>query len=227
MRRVLIVEDEPQMAKALKINLTASHYHVTTAPDGSTALRLASRRPPDLLLLDLGLPDLPGLDVIQGLRGWSTVPIIVLSGRCDMADKIAAFDAGADDYLTKPFHMAELLVRLRAVLRRPPTLEDETVVDIGEHHVDLGTFTVTPRTEGVEPVHLTPNEWRLLTPLLRNPGRVVTGRQLLREVWGPGSEKHSNYLRVYFATLRDKLEPDRAHPRHLITEAGIGYRFQP
>ena len=227
MRRVLIVEDEPQMAKALSVNLTAHQYQVTAAPDGGTALRLLARRPPDLLLLDLGLPDLPGLDVIQSLRGWSDLPVIVLSGRGETTDKIAAFDAGADDYLTKPFHMEELLARLRAVLRRPPLLDDPTTVDIGDHRVDLATYTITPRSAGTAPVHLTPNEWRLLTPLLRNPGRVVTGRQLLREVWGPGHEGHSNYLRVYFATLRGKLEPDRAHPRHLITEAGIGYRFQP
>lgn len=227
MRRVLIVEDEPQMVRALKINLAARHYHVTTAPDGGTALRLASRLPPDVILLDLGLPDLPGLDVIHGLRAWSALPIIVLSGRSEMTDKIAAFEAGADDYLTKPFHMEELLARLRAVLRRPPVLDDETTIAIGNHRVDLGTFTITPVEAGTEPVHLTPNEWRLLVPLLRNPGRVVTGRQLLREVWGPGYERRSNYLRVYFATLRDKLEPDRAHPRHLITESGIGYRFEP
>ncbi|MDI5963053.1 response regulator [Streptantibioticus silvisoli] len=227
MRRVLIVDDEPQLLRALKIGLTARGYQVSTARDGGSALRLASRRPPDLVLLDLGLPDVSGLDVIEGLRAGSSAPIIVLSGRTDTTGKIAAFDAGADDYVTKPFDMGELLARLRAVLRRPPVLDAAAAVDIGGYHVDLATFTITATGEGAAPVHLTPTEWRLLVPLLRNPGRVVTGHQLLREVWGAGSEKHGNYLRVYFATLRSKLEPDRAHPRHLITEAGIGYRFQP
>lgn len=228
MTRVLVVDDEPQMSRTLGINLSARHYDVLTAPDGSTALRLASCTPPDAILLDLGLPDISGMDVIRGLRVWTSQPIIVLSGRTDVADKIAALNAGADDYLTKPFLMEELLARLRAVLRRPSVVaEPGTRVDIGGFVVDFGAYTITSRSGQESTVHLTPNEWRLLVPLLRDPGRVVAGSRLLREVWGPGFENRGNYLRVYFATLRRKLEADPAHPRHLITEFGIGYRFQP
>ncbi len=227
MRRVLIVDDEPRMTRALHINLRARHYDVTTAADGRSALRLAGQEPPDAVLLDLGLPDLSGIDVIHGLRAAASTPIIVLSGRTGITEKIAAFDAGADDYLTKPFVMEELLARLRAVLRRPPVIDAPGPVGIGGYRVDLAAYTVTPAAGRGEPLHLTPNEWRLLARLLRTPGRVVTSRQLLHDVWGPGFEDRSNYLRVYFANLRRKLEPDRAHPRHLITESGIGYRFEP
>jgi two-component system KDP operon response regulator KdpE len=227
MRRVLIVDDEPQVLRALDINLRARHYDVATARDGSTALRLASRNPPDVIILDLGLPDLPGIDVIHGLRVWTSLPIIVLSGQTDAAEKIAALDAGADDYLTKPFMMEELLARLRAVLRRPPAIDEPGTVNIADWQLDLAAYTAAPASGNGETLHLTPTEWRLLTSLLRNPGRLVTGRQLLRDVWGPGREDRTNYLRVYISGLRQKLEPDPAHPRHLITEPGIGYRFEP
>ncbi|MFE2542210.1 response regulator [Actinacidiphila glaucinigra] len=227
MRRVLIVDDEPQILKALDIDLTARHYTVATAPDGATALLLVSRQPPDALILDLGLPDMAGTDIIHGVRAWSPLPIIVVSGRTGPADKIEALDAGADDFVTKPFSMDELAARLRAVLRRPPALEEPETVTIADYRVDLGAFTVERRAGTGEAPRLTPTEWRLIAPLLRNPGRLITGRQLLRDVWGPGNEKRTNYLRVYLATLRHKLEPDPAHPRHLITVPGMGYRFEP
>lgn len=227
MSRILIVDDEPQMARALNINLKARHYEVATAPDGATALQLATRNPPDAVILDLGLPDMPGIDVIHGLRVWTSLPIIVVSGRTELTAKVAALDAGADDYLTKPFLMEEFLARLRAVLRRPPALDEPGTVNIARWRVDLAAYTAVPRSGKGKPLHLTPTEWRLITPLLRNPGRLVTGRQLLRAVWGPGHEHSTNYLRVYIAALRRKFEPDPSHPRHLITEPGIGYRFEP
>ena len=185
MRRVLIVDDEPQMTRALGINLTARNYGVATAPDGATALSLASRTPPDAMILDLGLPDLPGIDVIHALRGWTSLPIIVLSGRTDTTDKVAALDAGADDYLTKPFAMEELMARLRAVLRRPPVIEEPGTVDIAGYRVDLAACTAEPLSGKGLPLHFTPTEWRILRTLLRRPGRLVTGRHLLRQVWGP------------------------------------------
>ncbi|WP_431954583.1 response regulator [Actinacidiphila sp. bgisy167] len=228
MRRVLVVDDERRLLRALEIDLTARHYAVSTAPDGTTALLLVSRQPPDALILDLGLPDVQGTDIIHGVRAWSPLPIIVLSGRTAPADKVEALDAGADDFVTKPFSMDELAARLRAVLRRPPTVpEARQAIAIADWRVDLGAFTVRHRSGTGEAPRLTPTEWRLLAPLLRNPGRLITGRELLREVWGPGNEKRTNYLRVYLATLRHKLEPDPAHPRHLITVTGMGYRFEP
>jgi len=227
MRRVLIVEDEPRTNRALDINLTAQHYGVATAPDGATALSLASRTPPDAIILGLGLPDLTGIDIIQALRGWTSLPIIVLAGSSDPADKVAALDAGADDYVTRPFVMEELMARLRAVLRRPPVIDESGTIDIAGYRVDMAAFTAVPRSGKGRPLHFTPTEWRLLLTLLRNPSRLVTGRQLLRDVWGPASEERTNYLRVYMAGLRQKLEPDPAHPRYLITEPGMGYRFEP
>jgi two-component system KDP operon response regulator KdpE len=227
MSRVLIVDDEPQMTRALQINLKARHYDVATAPDGATALQLASRNPPDVVVLDLGLPEVPGIDVIQGLRAWTSLPIIVVSGHTDLADKVEALDAGADDYLTKPFLMEEFLARLRAVLRRPPAIDEPGTVNIADWRVNLAAYTAVRASGKGEALRLTPTEWRLLAPLLRNPGRLVTGRQLLRAAWGPGHEQRTNYLRVYFSGLRRKFEPDPTHPRHLITEPGIGYRFEP
>ena len=240
MTRVLVVDDEPQMLRALRINLKARHYLVATAADGNAALRQAARTPPEAVILDLGLPDLDGVDVIHALRIWSKVPIIVLSGRSGAAEKVAALDAGADDYVTKPFSMNELLARLRAVLRRPSPDESPLAVDIGEYTVDVVNCTVRHRVDGPldeapapttgdrpdEP-RLTPTEWRVLALLLAHPGRLVTGRQILDDVWGPGHESKTNYLRVYLAGLRRKLEPDPAHPRHLLTEPGMGYRYQP
>jgi two-component system KDP operon response regulator KdpE len=224
MTNVLIVEDEPQLLRALAINLRARRYDVQTAADGTTALTLAGRRPPDLVILDLGLPDIDGIDVIHGLRGWSQIPIVVLSARQDQADKVAALDAGADDYVSKPFGMDELLARLRAALRRATPEDNQPAVTIGSFTVDLTTKTVTG---GSKTVRLTPTEWRLLEVLVRNTGKLVGQPQLLRELWGPGYETQTNYLRVYMAQLRRKLEPDPSRPRHLLTEPGLGYRFQP
>ncbi|MHA6758117.1 response regulator [Streptacidiphilus sp. PAMC 29251] len=234
MTRVLIVDDEPQMLRALQINLQARQYTVATALDGPRALDDAARIPPDAIILDLGLPGLDGIDVIRALRVWSSVPIIVLSGRTDAADKIAALDAGADDYVTKPFSMNELLARLRAALRRPATVEPAggTAV-IGDYTIDLASCTVRP-TRGTAPaaeeedtLRLTPTEWRILTVLISHPGRLVTGRDILISVWGPGHERKTNYLRVYLSGIRHKLERDPTHPRHLLTEPGMGYRYQP
>ncbi|MFB7129984.1 DNA-binding response regulator [Kitasatospora xanthocidica] len=224
MSEILVVDDEPALLRTLRINLSARHYAVRTAASGGEALDRAAHSAPDAVLLDLGLPDLDGMDVLRGLRTHSAVPIIVLSGRTDAADKVGALDAGADDYLTKPFLMDELLARLRAVLRRP--LGDVPLGRpvIGDHTVDLAA-TAVHGPNG--PVRLTPTEWRILALLLANPGRLVPGRQILREVWGPAQEGRGNYLRVYFAGLRRKLERDPARPRHLVTEPGIGYRYVP
>ncbi|GAA0673458.1 response regulator [Kitasatospora atroaurantiaca] len=224
MSHILVVDDEPQLLRALRISLHARHHSVLTAATGAEALDLAGRAAPGAVLLDLCLPDLDGMDIIRGLRAWSGVPIIVLSGRNDPAEKVKALDAGADDYLTKPFVMDELLARLRAVLRRPAAEVAPPRVVIGDHHIDVAAGTVTG-PDG--PVRLTPTEWRILALLLAGPGRLVPGRHILREVWGPEQEGRGNYLRVYFAGLRRKLEPDPARPRHLITEPGIGYRYEP
>ncbi|MET9232701.1 response regulator [Lentzea sp. NPDC003310] len=226
MTKVLVVDDEPQIVRALRINLAARGYEVLTAPDGATALRLAADGRPDVVVLDLGLPDMDGTDVIAGLRGWTSLPIIVLSARTDSADKVDALDAGADDYVTKPFGMDELLARLRAAVRRSAVTgpEDEPVVRTASFTVDLAAKRVL--RDDVE-VHLTPTEWGLLEVLARNAGKLVAQKQLLRDVWGPAYEKETHYLRVYLAQLRRKLEPEPARPRHLLTEAGMGYRFQP
>jgi two-component system KDP operon response regulator KdpE len=224
--RVLVVDDEPQIVRALRINLAARGYHVLTAHDGAAALRAAADGRPDVVVLDLGLPDLDGSDVIAGLRGWSKVPIIVLSARTDSTDKVRALDAGADDYVTKPFGMDELLARLRAAVRRSATataVGDEPVVATDTFTVDLAAKKV--RKDGVE-VHLTPTEWGVLELLVRNRGRLVTQKQLLQEVWGPAYASESHYLRVYLAQLRRKLERTPADPKHLLTEPGMGYRFE-
>jgi two-component system, OmpR family, KDP operon response regulator KdpE len=222
--RVLVVDDEPQIARALAINLRARHYEVDVAPNGQTALALAAERLPDVVILDLGLPDLDGFDVIRGLRGWSQVPILVLSARQDSSDKVQALDLGADDYVTKPFGMDELLARLRAAVRRGAPGEDLPVVTTNDFTVDLAARRVT--RAGAD-VRLTPTEWHLLEILVRNSGRLVTQRQLLQEVWGPAYQRETNYLRVYLAQLRRKLEPDPSRPRYLVTESGMGYRFEP
>jgi two-component system KDP operon response regulator KdpE len=221
--RVLVVDDEPQLVRALRINLRARGYEVDAAPDGRSALDLAARRRPDVVVLDLGLPDMDGVEVIDGLRGWLSVPIIVLSARHASDEKVAALDHGADDYVTKPFGMDELLARLRAAVRRSAPAEEAAVLDVGDFVVDLAAKRVT--RNGAD-VRLTPTEWHILEVLARNAGRLVGRRQLLREVWGPKYESETNYLRVYLAQLRRKLEPDPAHPVHLITEPGMGYRFE-
>ncbi|KUL22824.1 response regulator [Actinoplanes awajinensis] len=225
MTRVLIVDDDPQLVRALRITLTVSGYQVATAPDATTALTLAGRTPPDLVILDLGLPDLDGVAVIDALRGWSSAPIIVLSARHHEPAKVDALDAGADDYVIKPFGMPELLARMRAALRRAtPGSEAAPIVRTAAFTVDLSAKRVTTVAGDVR---LTPTEWHLLEILVREPGRLVTQKQLLHQVWGPGYDTETNYLRVHLANLRHKLEPDPARPRYLITEPGIGYRFTP
>jgi two-component system KDP operon response regulator KdpE len=224
--RVLVVDDEPQILRALRINLRARDYDVDIAADGRTALHAAAAHQPDLVVLDLGLPDMDGVHVIRGLRGWSAVPIIVLSGRVGSSDKVAALDAGADDYVTKPFGVDELLARIRAVTRRSVADTAATAsTRIGSCSVDLAGRAVT-RADGAA-VRLTPTEWQLLEHLLRNPGKLLSQRHLLHEVWGPRYSTETNYLRQYMAQLRRKLEDDPAHPRHLLTEPGMGYRFRP
>ena len=270
MTRVLVVDDEPQILRALRINLRARRYEVTTAANGTQALDEAAAHPPDLVILDLGLPDMDGVDVIGGLRGWTAVPIIVLSGRADSTDKVEALDAGADDYVTKPFGMDELLARMRAAVRRTPAAEAPPRVRLGDLVIDLAAKRVTrqpaeaaiqtvpgaapgaaglpveaevgegesrvrsgemaasgedPQPEG--DVRLTPTEWHLLEVLLRNPGKLLSHRQLLNDVWGPGYDNAGGNLRLYMAQLRRKLEHDPARPRWLITEPGMGYRYQP
>jgi two-component system, OmpR family, KDP operon response regulator KdpE len=225
MTRVLVVDDEPQIARALQINLRARRYEVHVAGNGTAALKVAAQHPPDVVILDLGLPDLDGIEVIRGLRGWTAAPILVLSGRTDSTDKVEALDAGADDYVTKPFGIDELLARMRAVLRRSNPGQDQPVVVFGGAKVDLSAKRVT--LEGGEDVRLTPTEWHLLEVLVRNPGKLMSQRQLLKEVWGPGYESASGNLRFYMGQLRRKLEADPARPVHLLTEPGMGYRFEP
>ncbi len=230
MTRVLVVDDEPQILRALRINLRVRQYEVLTAETGAEALAVAATHPPDLVILDLGLPDLNGVEVIAGLRGWSTAPIIVLSGRADSSDKVEALDAGADDYVTKPFGMEELLARMRAAARRVGAVEETPRVRLGALTVDLAAKRVTRDRDGTEDgsdIRLTPTEWHLLEVLLRNPGKLLSQKQLLHDVWGPGYDNASGNLRLYMAQLRRKLEPDPARPRWLITEPGMGYRFQP
>jgi two-component system KDP operon response regulator KdpE len=243
--RVLVVDDEPQILRALRINLRVRQYEVFTAASGAEALAVASHHPPDLVILDLGLPDLSGIDVIQGLRGWTTAPIVVLSGRADSADKVEALDVGADDYVTKPFSMDELLARMRAAVRRAGGVDEQPRIRLGDLVVDLaakrvehaapaalsrtgpdaGTADAVGAPEG--DIRLTPTEWHLLEVLLRHPGKLLSQQQLLIEVWGPGYASATGNLRLYMAQLRRKLEPDPARPRWLITEPGMGYRYQP
>ncbi len=225
MTRVLVVDDEAQILRALAINLRARGYTVDTAQSGEAALSLAAANHPDLVLLDLGLPGIDGTDVIAGLRGWTDVPIIVLSARDDEADKVAALDLGADDYLSKPFGMGELTARLRAVLRRRsgPADDRPAVLRTAHFTIDYTTGRVM-RSDGAE-VHLTPIEWSILKVTAAHPGKLVTQRALLDAVWGPGHEDTSGFLRVHLNHLRRKLEPDPARPRYFVTEPGIGYRF--
>jgi two-component system KDP operon response regulator KdpE len=261
MTRVLVVDDEPQIIRALRINLRVRQYEVFAAASGTEALAEAARHPPDVVILDLGLPDLDGLEVIAGLRGWTSAPIIVLSGRADSTDKVDALDAGADDYVTKPFAMDELLARIRAVSRRATPAGEVPQIHLGDLTVDLAakritrspappppapaepstpaeppapsatpstsTTPVTAATPDPSGVRLTPTEWHLLEVLLRHPGKLLSQRQLLQEVWGPGYADAAGNLRLYMAQLRRKLEPDPARPRWLITEPGMGYRYQP
>jgi two-component system KDP operon response regulator KdpE len=222
--RILIADDDPQILRALRITLTARGYDVTTASDGRAALDATAKTHPDLVVLDLGMPGLTGIEVIEALRGWTQVPILVVSGRSESWDKVEALDAGADDYVTKPFAVDELLARIRALTRRSPESADEPVVEFGDVAVDLSARVVR---RGDAVVRLTPTEWKLLEVLLRHPGRLVTREQLLREVWGPQYTTDTGYLRLYLSQLRKKLEADPSAPRYLLTEAGMGYRFAP
>ncbi len=226
MTRVLVVEDDPQLVRALVINMQARQYGVDAAPDGATALRLAATRQPDVVMLDLGLPDMDGVDVIRALRGWTRVPILVLSARQASDEKVAALDAGADDYITKPFSMDELLARLRAAVRRVedvPLAPTATLVTTDDFTIDL---LAKKATRAGHDIRLTPTEWHLLEILVTNPGRLITQKYLLQEVWGVTQSNKTNYLRVYMAQLRRKLEGDPSSPRYLITEPGMGYRFE-
>jgi two-component system, OmpR family, KDP operon response regulator KdpE len=225
---VLVIDDEPQILRALRINLRVRDYEVHTAGTASEALEIAAKHPPDLVILDLGLPDLDGVEVIHGLRGWTGAPIIVLSGRADSTDKVEALDAGADDYVTKPFGMDELLARMRAVSRRTGPDDDMPQVKLGDLIVDLAAKRVmTAGDASAADIRLTPTEWHLLEALLRNPGKLMSQQQLLADVWGPGYADATGNLRLYMAQLRRKLEPDPARPRWLLTEPGMGYRYQP
>src|SRR5712691_6964114 len=222
MTRVLVIDDEEPILRALRINLVAHKYEVSTAADGASGLAAIARDRPDVVILDLGLPDMDGTEVIKGVRGWTSIPIIVLSAWGQESQQVAALDAGADDYVTKPFGLDELLARLRAAVRRASQAPDELVVATADFTVDLADKRVT--RDGTD-VRLTPTEWQLLEVLVRHQDRLVTQRQLLQEVWGPRYETEDNYLRVYVAHLRRKLEPDPSRPRYLLTEPGMGHRF--
>jgi two-component system, OmpR family, KDP operon response regulator KdpE len=222
---ILIIEDEPALQRFLRVTLTAQNFNVIEAPTGEQGLRHAATSVPDLVILDLGLPDIDGMEVIKKLREWSTIPIIIVSARGREQDKVIALDAGADDYLTKPFGVHELLARVRVVLRHLATTQGDSGDSIfqgGDLKVDLSLRVVTVAGN---PVHLTPNEFKLLTALIKNAGKVMTHRQLLREVWGPGAGEETHYLRVYMNQLRQKLETEAARPKHLLTEPGVGYRL--
>ena len=221
---ILLVEDEPQMRRFLRVALEGSGYSYLEAATGQEGLTLAVQHRPEAILLDLGLPDMDGLDLMARLREWSRIPVIVISARGQEADKVGALDAGADDYLTKPFGTRELLARIRVALRHAdPELAEEPVFELGRWRVDLAKRQVL--VEGRE-VHLTPLEYSLFTTLIHHAGKVVTHRQLLKEVWGPNAGDHTHYLRVYMTQLRHKLEHDAARPRYLRTEPGVGYRLK-
>jgi two-component system KDP operon response regulator KdpE len=227
--RVLLVDDDAQILKALRINLAARGYDVSLARSGPEALDVAVKVKPELVVLDLGLPGFSGIQVIEGLRGWTDVPILVVSGRSDSSDKVNALDAGADDYVTKPFSIDELLARIRALGRRSLAEPEEPISSFGNVTVDLAAHTVS-KTDGAgvpAAVKLTPTEWHILEVLVRNPRRLVTKHHLLTTVWGPAYENQDGYLRLYLAQLRRKLEPEPSRPRYLLTEPGMGYRFSP
>lgn len=224
MTRILIVEDDDALRRALSINLRSHGYDVSTAPDGQSALALAASDHPDTVVLDLGLPDIDGTEVIRGLRGWTTLPIIVLSARQTSQEKVWALDEGADDYVTKPFGMDELLARIRVAVRRHVPAGETALIETAHFTVDLTAKRVS--RDGAD-VRLTPTEWAILELLVRHPGQLVPQRQILSQVWGPAYEKETNYLRVYLAHLRRKLEPLPSAPRYIITVSGMGYRFEP
>lgn len=225
--KILIADDDPQILRALRITLRARGYEIMVATDGTSALNQAIEHKPDLYLIDLGMPRLDGVEVIQGLRGWTSAPILVVSGRTGSADKVEALDAGADDYVTKPFGIDELLARIRALSRRVPGQDAEPLVHLGDVTIDLTATAVTRAGDPPEPVRLTPTEWRILEMLVRNAGRLVTRQTLLADIWGSEHITDTGYLRLYLSQLRKKLEPDPAAPRYLLTEPGMGYRFDP
>ncbi|GAB3239181.1 response regulator [Kineosporia babensis] len=222
MTKILVVDDEPQMIRVLRINLLARQYEVVTAGGGQAALEAARQDHPDIVVLDLGLPDLDGVEVIRRLRTWTKVPVIVLSGRSDSHDKVHALDAGADDYVTKPFSVDELLARIRVVARRQGSADAPADVLIGRFRIDLANRAITP-----DEVHLTKTEWQLLAAVVAEPGKLLSQRYLLEQVWGPTYRAETQNVRQYMAQLRRKLETDPTRPAHLITEPGMGYRFQP
>jgi two-component system KDP operon response regulator KdpE len=222
--RILVVDDEPQILRALGINLKARGYDVDLVASGEAALRAAAHGHPDLVILDLGLPGIDGVEVIHGLRGWSRVPIIVLSVRDNEIDKVEALEAGADDYVTKPFGMDELVARLRAALRRAEPGDEAQVVETADFSVDLGARAITRNGREVK---LTSTEWQIVEVLVRHPNKLITQRQLLKDVWGPKYERETNYLRVFMAQIRRKLEPEPSRPRYFVTEPRMGYRFIP
>jgi two-component system KDP operon response regulator KdpE len=222
--KLLVIDDEARFLRALAISLRARGYEVETAATGEDGLTVAARAHPDAVVLDLGLPDLDGLDVLRALRGWTSVPVIVLSARHEEQAKVEALDIGADDYVTKPFGMDELLARLRATLRRSVPAQDEPLIETRDFTIDLAAKRA--RNAAGEDVRLTPIEWGIVTTLVRNRGKLVTQRQLLQEVWGPQYETETEYLRVHLAAIRRKLEPTASRPRYFVTEAGMGYRFE-
>lgn len=226
MSRILVIDDEPALARALAVNLRSAGWEVETANDGASGLEAAARFHPEVVLLDLGLPDMDGTEVLAGLRGWTKVPVVVLSARQHGEDKVEALDLGADDYVTKPFAMNELMARLRAAVRRGQDAQAESVVvlEVGDLEIDFARKRVA---KAGQDVRLTPTEWAFLELLARNAGKLVPREQILREVWGPSYAKETNYLRVYAAQLRRKLEDDPAHPRYLITSSGLGYTLEP
>ena len=224
--RILIADDDPQLLRALRLTLGVQGHDIVTATDGAAAIAAASARPPDLVILDLGMPRLDGLEVIRTIRGWSDLPILVVSGRTGSADKVDALDAGADDYVTKPFAVDELLARVRALTRRTTPTVDRPTVTFGGVTIDLANRLVTSSVDGTA-IRLTPTEWKIVDLLVRNPRRLLTHAELFTEIWGTPDVHETGYLRLYIRQLRKKLEPDPSNPRHLLTEAGMGYRFEP
>lgn len=226
--KILVADDDPQMLRALRITLGARGYQVVTASNGTEAVNAAVEQTPDLFMLDLGMPSLDGIEVIQALRGWTQAPILVVSGRTGAADKVEALDAGADDYVTKPFSIDELLARIRALTRRVSQETSEPVVHVADLTIDLAAKNVSRQGDGARQyVRLTPTEWRVLEMLVLNSGKLVTRHTLLRDIWGSEHITDTGYLRLYIGQLRKKIEPDPERPRYLLTEPGMGYRFRP
>ncbi len=224
--KILVADDDLQLLRALRITLRTKGYYLFTAADGQEALQIAINRNPEMYIIDLGMPNLNGMQVIESIRGWSQAPILVISGRVGAGDKVQALDAGADDYITKPFAISELLARIRALGRRLPMHRNDPSVTLGAVTIDLSTHSVTRTTNGrPTPIHLTPTEWRIMEVLARNPGTLITQHMLLTEIWGGQHTRDTGYLRLYVSQIRKKVEPDPAQPRYLITEAGMGYRL--